>query len=75
MDDRVSIIVMAQESQNFFSFVKDFCRLAVTSTLDDESLSTLFWIGATFNHPIDLPDTTGLDWRETVIRCLESIMP
>jgi len=72
MDDRARIIVLAQENQNLFSFIKDFCCLAVTSALNNETLKTLFWIGATFQHHIDLPDTIGLDWRETVIRCLES---
>ncbi|ROL23578.1 hypothetical protein DPX16_18846 [Anabarilius grahami] len=34
----------------------------------------MFWIRATFNNPIDLPDTAGLDWREILIQCLESVV-
>ncbi len=37
--------------------------------------SSLFWIGANYYQPVDLPDTTGLCWREAIIRCLESIYP
>ncbi|XP_016389017.1 deleted in malignant brain tumors 1 protein-like, partial [Sinocyclocheilus rhinocerous] len=29
--------------------------------LDDATLNSLFWIGANYHHPIDLPDTTGLE--------------
>ncbi|XDV36849.1 hypothetical protein PO909_006565 [Leuciscus waleckii] len=75
MDDRARIIVLAQESPNLFSFVKNFMCLTATSALDVETLRTLFWIGAAFHHHSDLPDTTGLDWKETVNRCLESVAP
>lgn len=53
----------------FFSFVKDFCYLAVTSSFGEETLKS----GLTsFNHPIDR-DTTVLDWKEIVVRCQESV--
>ncbi len=38
-------------------------------------LNSLFWIGAYHHRPTDLPDTNGLNWREAIIRCLESIYP
>ncbi|ROL32997.1 hypothetical protein DPX16_5892 [Anabarilius grahami] len=41
----------------------------------DETIKSLFWIGASYHHPVDLPDTSGLAWREAIIRCLESICP
>lgn len=45
------------------------------SQLDGETLKSLFWIGANYYHPADLPDTTELNWREAIIRCLKSVYP
>lgn len=67
-------ILVVQESTNLLNFIEKFSHLAATFPLDDENLKTIFWIGVNFHHPVDLPDTIGLDWRETVIRCLESIL-
>ncbi len=54
----------------------DLCglgRLAVCTALDDAKLNSLFWIGANYHSPMDLSDTTGLSWREGILRCLESV--
>ncbi|XP_016086355.1 sterol O-acyltransferase 1-like [Sinocyclocheilus grahami] len=51
---------------------KDFYLLAVTCPFDDETLKSLFWIGANYHRPIDLPDSMALSW---IIQCLESIRP
>ncbi len=40
---------------------------------DDATLNKLFWLGANHHRPVDLPDTTGLSWREGVFRCLGSV--
>ncbi len=37
--------------------------------LDDATINTLFLLGASYHRPVDLPDTTGLSWREGVFRC------
>jgi len=47
------------------------CCIAFTC-LYAETLKSLFWIGANYHHPADLTGTSGLGWREAVIRCLES---
>ncbi len=35
---------------------------------------SLFWHGTNYHHPVDLPDTKGLCWREGILRCLESVL-
>ncbi len=35
--------------------------------------NTLFWLGANYHRPVDLPDTTRLSWREGVFRYLGSV--
>ncbi|ROJ33117.1 hypothetical protein DPX16_17939 [Anabarilius grahami] len=58
MDEWAKFITVPQESHDFLEFTREFVRLAITSSLDDETLRTLFQIGATLNKSIDLPDTT-----------------
>ncbi len=41
----------------------------------DATLNSLFWKGGNYYRPVDLPDTTGLSWREGILRRLESIWP
>lgn len=74
-DERSKFINMAQKSHNILEYTRELLWLAIASSLDNETLKTLFQIRVTFNNHIDLPDTTGLNWRENVIRCLESVVP
>ncbi len=37
-----------------------------------EAILQLFRLGANYHRPMDLPDTTGLCWREGIYRCLGS---
>lgn len=66
---------VAQMSHDFLIYTEQFCRLAITCPYDDETLKSLFWIGANYHHQVDLTDTSELDWREAIIRCLESVYP
>ncbi len=36
---------------------------------------SMFWHGANSHRPMDLPDTTGLRWREGIRRCLKNVLP
>lgn len=58
MDEWAKFIAVPQESHNFLEFTREFVQLAITNSLDDETLRTLFQIGATLNQSINLPDTT-----------------
>lgn len=54
-------------------FALRFSQSAVRTAFDNETLKSLFWIRANYYHPVDLPDTYGLCWRDAVIRCLDHI--
>ncbi len=56
-------------------YAVEFSQLAILMAFDDAALNSLFWIGANYHRPVDLSDTTGLSWREAIIRCLESVYP
>ncbi|KAL0163850.1 hypothetical protein M9458_039603, partial [Cirrhinus mrigala] len=44
-----------------------FVEYAWESGLDNTTINSLFWIGANYYRPVDLPDTTGLSWREGIL--------
>ncbi len=56
-------------------FAREFSRLAVWTGLNDAALNSLSWIGANYHRPVDLPDITGLSWRQGILWCLESVQP
>ncbi|XP_058601096.1 mucin-7-like [Onychostoma macrolepis] len=56
-------------------YAQEFCGIVASMALDDATMNSLFWIGANYDRPVDLPDTTGLSWREGILRCLESVRP
>ncbi|KAL0188679.1 hypothetical protein M9458_015778, partial [Cirrhinus mrigala] len=68
---------LARRDLPFVEYAREFCpgRLAMMSGLDDATINSLFWIGANYSRPVDLPDTTGLSWREGILQCLERVRP
>ncbi len=56
----------------FVEFAGEFCGFAVVMELHDAAILHLFRLGENYQRPMDLPDTTGLCWREGIYRCLGS---
>ncbi len=56
----------------FVEFAGEFCGLAAVTELHDAAILHLFRLRANYQRPMDLPDTTGLCWREGIYRCLGS---
>lgn len=52
-----------------------FSQLAHRTAFNDETLKSLYWIGANYHRPEELPDIKKDTWREAVLRCLESVYP
>ncbi len=66
-------ISLACKDLPLLMYAVEISQLTVLTLFDDAALNSLFWIRANYYRPIDLPDTTGLSWREAIIRCLESV--
>ncbi len=66
---------LAHRDLPFGEYAQEFCGLTICTALKDATINSLFWIGANYHRPVDLPDTTGLSWRKGILRCLESVQP
>ncbi len=69
------IIAPARLDLPLIEYSWEFCRIAKAIAFDDATILSLFWHGANLHRLVDLPDTTGLKWREGILRCLESFLP
>ncbi len=74
MDEHMTFITLAEASQDPLTYVKAFVPLALTSSLDGEMLLSLFRLGITYHQPMEVPETGNIDWKEAIIRCLESLL-
>ncbi len=66
MDPASRFAALAHQGLPFYEYAREFCKLAAATAWDDATLNKLFWLGANHHRPVDLPDTTGLSWREGV---------
>ncbi len=75
MEVAARFIALDHQDLPFVEYYWELCRLAAAMALDDATILSLYWHGANSHRPVDLPDTTGLRWREGILRCLESVLP
>uniref|UniRef100_A0A673HH55 Uncharacterized protein n=1 Tax=Sinocyclocheilus rhinocerous TaxID=307959 RepID=A0A673HH55_9TELE len=73
MQSAACFSVLARRALPFYEYAGEFCKLAAVTAMDDATLNHLFWLGANSHCPLDLPDTSGLCWREGVFRGLGSV--
>ncbi len=75
MEVATHFIALDCQDLPFIEYSCEFCRLAAATALDKATILSLFWHGANSHRPVDLPNTTGLRWREGILRCLENALP
>ncbi len=73
MDAASRFVALTRLDLPFYEYAGEFCKLAAATAWEDATLNKLFWLGANHHRPVDLPDTTGLTWREGIFRCLGSV--
>ncbi len=71
--ETVRFATLARIDLPFYVYAREFCKLAMATTVDYATINQLFWLGANYNRPVDLQDTTGLSSREGVFWCLGSV--
>lgn len=58
-DHKMNYAALARRSQDLMDYTLHFCFLAIRSPYDDETIKSLYWIGANYYHQADLTDTLG----------------
>ncbi len=72
MEFAAGVLALIRRDLPFVEYTAEFCGLVAVSKLHDVAILHLFRLGACYHHPMDLPDITGLCWREGIYRCLGS---
>ncbi len=72
MEFAACAFALSRRNLPFVEFAGEFCGLAAVSELHDAAILHLFRLWANYQRTMDLPDTTGLCWREGIYRCLGS---
>ncbi len=69
MEFAACAFALSRRNLPFVEFAGEFCGLAAVSELHDAAILLLFQLGANYQRPMDLPDTTGMCWREGIYQC------
>ncbi len=72
MEFVAGVLALIRRNLTLVEYTGEFCGLAASKELHDAAILHLFRLGANYHCPMDLPDTTGLCWREGIYRCLGS---
>ncbi len=81
MEFAAGVLALIRRDLSFTEYTGEFCGLVASTELHDAPMLHLFRdapmlhlfrLGANYHCPMDLPDTTGLCWREGIYRCLGS---
>ncbi len=72
MEFAAGVLALIRRDLPFVEFAGEFCGLASVTELHDAAILHLFRLGANYQRSMDLPNTTGLCWREGIYRCLGS---
>lgn len=64
MDYAAEFAALARRGQHLLDYTLQFCHLAIRSPFEDETIKSLYWIGANYEHQVDLPDLQELSWRD-----------
>lgn len=75
MDLAAEFTAFAHEGLPVLEYNVRFCQLTLGSHFDDKTLKSLYWVGANYYNPLDLPEISKGTWREPLLKCMECTYP